>query len=343
MAWAKPECERAQLDAAGRVLATGHADPFEEVAAMQVLSNWRSAHSFPLNTFQVGLRDRARRVYRDALVAQRLKRVPSMVAKLRRFQTMALSQMQDIGGCRAVVGSVRSVRQLREAFMRSGMKHRLVREKDYIAIPKESGYRSVHLVYRYYSDRAPTYNGLQIEMQLRSRMQHAWATAVETVGTLLDRALKSSVGPEEWLRFFSHVGSAFALVERTPLVPNTPTTVSALRAEIRKMSATLQPEAKLRAFAAALHVGEESRYSDSHYFLLALNPQAGTLEIRGYRKNELPIATDRYLAVERELVNVPGGQAVLVAADSMQALRKAYPNYYLDTDVFVGFLQDFIS
>jgi ppGpp synthetase/RelA/SpoT-type nucleotidyltranferase len=74
---------------------------------------------------------------------------------------------------------------------------------DYILSPKNSGYRSVHLLYKYNSDKkAPSiYNGLFIEVKIRSRLQHAWATAVETVVTFLQQALKSSQGEEEWLRF----------------------------------------------------------------------------------------------------------------------------------------------
>jgi ppGpp synthetase/RelA/SpoT-type nucleotidyltranferase len=48
-----------------------------------------------------------------------------------------------------------------------------VREYSYIEAPKESGYRGTHLVYRYYSDRSATWNGLSIEIQVRSRLQHA--------------------------------------------------------------------------------------------------------------------------------------------------------------------------
>jgi hypothetical protein len=69
---------------------------------------------------------------------------------------------------------------------------------------------------------ASTYNGLRIEMQLRSRLQHAWATAVETVGTFLRQALKSSQGEGAWLKFFALMGSALARREHTPLVPGTP-------------------------------------------------------------------------------------------------------------------------
>lgn len=208
MVWAVPQFSKSQVDAAGVAIVTPGVQQERLDDALTVVNNWRSAHSFPLNTFQVGLRRRARDIDGTALVAQRLKRLSSIKLKLQRFQTMQLSRMQDIGGCRAVVDSVSQARKVRDAYARRGLKHSLVNQKDYIAEPKESGYRGIHLVYRYRSDRADTYNGLLLEVQLRTGLQHAWATAVETVGTFLEQSLKSSQGSEQWLRFFSVVGSA---------------------------------------------------------------------------------------------------------------------------------------
>lgn len=342
MAWAKPEHTPAEVDAAGRLLVSGDgiADVFSEAAALDVLNNWRSCHSFPLNTFQTGLRQRARKVYPSALVAQRLKRIPSMLFKLERFPTMKLSKVQDIGGCRAVVDTVAQVRRLR-SFYRKGSKlrHEFVREKDYIEKPKESGYRSLHLVYRYRSDRSQVYDGLLIEIQLRTRLQHAWATAVETVGTFLDQSLKSSQGSAEWLRFFELVSSAFALLEKTPTVPETPSNRSELKGLIKKMAGELNVKTALGGYGAALDITEHApEHADADYFLLSLNPTENTLSVQGYRRNELPKATEDYLAAEKRLRNVAAAQAVLVAADSLKALRRAYPNYYLDTDMFLVFL-----
>ena len=73
--------------------------------------------------------------------------------------------------------------------------------------------------YRYRNLRVPAYDGLRVELQLRSRHQHTWATAVETMGTFLGQALKSSEGEAEWLDFFSLAGAAFAHLEGTPPVP----------------------------------------------------------------------------------------------------------------------------
>jgi hypothetical protein len=81
MNWTTLDYSKGQVDAAGRLLASGLGTPEEIDVALDVLNNWRAVHSFPLNTIQIGLRTRARRIYKHALVAQRLKRVPSIVLK----------------------------------------------------------------------------------------------------------------------------------------------------------------------------------------------------------------------------------------------------------------------
>jgi hypothetical protein len=319
-------------------------DPFAAyLDALDILSNWRSAHSFPLNTFQMGLRTRARAIYAHALVAQRLKRVPSIIAKLERYPSMGLSRMQDIGGCRAVLDTVPQVRRLTESYLKSSIKHKLVTERDYISMPKDSGYRSVHLVYRYFSDKAPAHNALQIEVQLRSRLQHSWATAVETVGAFLEEALKSSEGSVQWLRFFALASSAFALTERTPIVPGTPDNPGELIAELREYTDQLRVFDILRAYGAALKFTETKVDPDARYYLLTLSLDEKRLALRTYRLHELDKATKDYLEIEKEEALRPGRQAVLVAADSLSALRKAYPSYFLDTQVFLEQLRRVLS
>lgn len=217
---AVPQHSKNKVDAAGQALIT--LDPWNDGYdnALVVINNWRSSHSFPLNTFHVGLRRRVDRVDPGAVTSERIKRLSSIDQKLRRFKTR-LSQMQDIGGCRATVDSVDHVARLVRSYEQSDLRHHLDHRDDYIAKPQRSGYRGMHLIYRYISDRKDTYNGLKVEVQIRSLLQHAWATAVETVGTFTRQALKSSQGEDDWLRFFSLVGSAFAMREATPLVPGT--------------------------------------------------------------------------------------------------------------------------
>ena len=335
MAWANPQFSRSQVDTAGETL-VGHnvsSEAFE--IALTVINNWRSSHSFPLNTFQVGLRQKAKQVDRGYLIAQRIKRLSSIDLKLRRFKSMKLSQIQDIGGCRAIVQTVPKVDELVSIYRDSSFKHKLDHVDNYIKNPRSSGYRGVHLIYRYYSDRKETYNGLKIEVQLRSNLQHVWATAVETVGTFIRQALKSSQGEKEWLRFFELMGTAIAFGERTAPVPNTPTNRKELVAELRTYATRLDVSRRLRVYGKALETIESPDLRNAHYFLLHVDPNAGKVFITGFRGNELLVATDRYLAVERQIKDTPGAEAVLVSVESLASLRRAYPNYFLDTSFFI--------
>jgi Region found in RelA / SpoT proteins len=347
MAWPTLQCTKSQVDRAWQIFASsGNSGIVAEqfLGSLEVVNNWRSSHSFPLNTFTVGLKRRAKEADPDALVAQRIKRLSSIAAKLNRFPTMQLSQMQDIGGCRAIVSSISEVYSLIKRHRESDIRHKLVKESNYIASPKESGYRSVHLVYKYYSDRSHNYNGLQIEMQFRSALQHAWATAVETVGTLVSQSLKSSIGNDDWLRFFALMGTAIAWREDSPPVPNTPESEPQLKEELMRYAEQRALADRLRAYGAALHTAEQSSATDTDasYFLLNLNPSAQEVTISGFKRGELAKATEAYLDAEKQIKDNSGQDAVLVSVDSLASLRRAYPNYFLDTGVFVDLVDETI-
>lgn len=343
MEYVVPQNSRAKIDAAGKTLISTTASAAEKDEALAIINNWRSSHSFPLNSFHVTLRDRAKRVDASFVTAQRLKRLSSIEAKLQRFDKMLLSRMQDIGGCRAVLKSVALVDELAQTYKKSTAKNpkrraEFVGQKDYIRNPKPDGYRSVHLVYKY---RSPSkqheiYNGLKIEIQLRTQLQHAWATAIETVGTFTQQALKSSQGQQEWLRFFALMGSAIAMRERTPLVPGTPTNRHDLREELTKCEKHLNAINELELYAAAIQAAERAGAKKAHYFLLELDPAAKRVRITGYRRNELEKASSDYLTVERTIISgVYARDAVLVSVKSYSALKQAYPNYFLDTHRFI--------
>lgn len=358
MDWAKPEYSRTSVDRAGRLVTRmdrpgqgSEPIPYESIwediqhyaEAATIVNNWRSSHNYPLNTFKVTLRRKAATVDPDCLVAQRIKRMSSIVAKLDRFPKMNLSQMQDIGGCRAIVGSTEQVRSLQVLYEKSGLKHVLDDVDDYISEPKPSGYRGVHLIYKYNSDQVEFYNKLYIEIQMRSRLQHAWATAVETVGTMLKQALKSSQGDEDWQRFFALVSSAMALREQgSPGVPGTPTRGTELLSELRHSAQSLQVVTRLEMYRTAIDV-VASQTPDQHYFLLRLEPSKGEMNVIGFPRRRLEEASNLYASTEKELKGTPGSEAVLVSVDSLAALQRAFPNYFLDTTTFLDALAGIIG
>jgi ppGpp synthetase/RelA/SpoT-type nucleotidyltranferase len=337
-----PEYSRREVNRAGQVLVNPNASDAEMEVALSVINNWRASHNFPLNTFQMRLRKVARKINPESLVAQRIKRLSSIKLKLERFPDMNMSQIQDIGGCRAIMKDVMEVDALVNIYKHDsrGIKHKLAKEQDYILNPKTSGYRGVHLIYKYRSDKSTDYDDMRIEIQVRTLMQHAWATAVETVGTFIKQSLKSSQGEESWLRFFTLMGSAMAIAEGKPNVPGTTDDFNELRKEITFLSKTLDVEGHLTAYRDSIQVlGADRRLSNAHYYLLELDPAAGRVIIKSYTQTQLATASLDYMTLEKRITN-DNRDAVLVSADSIEALKLAYPNYYLDTDIFLGELRN---
>ena len=135
MPWTKPLYNPARVTAAGKVISKRRmsTEDLDMDTALSIAGNWRSSHGYPLHVFKQVLRNRAKHIDAHALVAQRLKRLPSIISKLERFHSMQLSTMQDLGGCRAVVRRVSNVDRLvklYEDYPTSAA--RFVGKKDYV-------------------------------------------------------------------------------------------------------------------------------------------------------------------------------------------------------------------
>jgi len=355
MAWTVSKYSKTKVDSAGAFLIAPEqaveelfrsVQQYEE--AFSVVNNWRSAHSFPLNIMQDQLRKRARSIDPECIVAQRLKRLSSIRRKLSQTSTR-LSQMQDLGGCRAVVASLQHVDQLRAMYERSRMKHELIHIDDYIVTPRHTGYRGIHLIYKYRSTgRGKPYDGMRIEIQIRTRLQHAWATTVEIVDAFqeafheLPNQLKSGMGNEKWLRFFVLMGSLMANREGCPTVPGTPSEIAAIQRETKEIASELDVERTLHSYRYGVVVGNlEMDGWNPAYFLLKLDKQKKINKLKGYKIHELQKAQAEYLAEERSLDS--GWNILLASAESVVALKEAYPNYWMDSDAFLETMNDLLK
>lgn len=137
------------------------------------------------------------------------------------------------------------------------------------------------------------------------------------------------------------MGTDIALREKTDPVPDTPTNRATLKNELREYAGLLDVERRLHAFGTALHA-TESAPKNAHYFLLRLDPTAKQLLIKGYSFGDREQAASDYLEAERS-IEKSAADAVLVSVESLEALRRAYPNYFLDTDVFIGIMKKAIE
>jgi hypothetical protein len=248
--------------------------------------------------------------------------------------------MQDLGGSRAILRSVSSVYSLREEYKKSRDRHELATVKDYIQEPQESGYRGIHLIYKYQSDRVTDFNGHRIEVQLRTRVQHAWATAVEIAGIYVRTPLKSSIGPTEWLDYFKFVSSAFAILEHTPRL-HTNLSDSDIVDAIVALDLKLDAKRRLQNFSAAhRYIAETKRKSDSHFILiLDLREQRTRIETFG----SITHASMRYAELEKAHISDELIDVVLVAAENIESVTAAYPNYFADTSQFLKIMDRVVS
>ena len=347
MAYEKPRSSANQIDKAAKCLVAPVRSDQDYLAGLQSLWNWRAAHSYPLNALHMTLRNRAKAIDLKSITVQRLRRYDSIISKLERNPGMQMSRMQDVGGCRANLNGPSRVRALVNAYDLRPIRHELKKITDYIAHPKPDGYRSVHMMYRF-CGRATSlpWDGLRVEMQIRTAIQHSWATAVETVDTYTLQNLKGGSGREEWKRFFALVGSVHDIMEKSARVPDTPTDEQLLRIEVSDLEGSLNVIELLESLAQITKhfTGDRPRAlgRDAHWYVLDMNIEQRKTRVFGYNATEFGKAKQRAAELEEKYASSVN-QALLASADSMMQLKKAYPNYFADTKNFVIGLRRFLG
>ncbi len=331
------EFSRNAISRAGEILITSSSeDDVDE--ALKIINQWRSHHLHPLRVMKnrlIKMCEKSQIV--PYLVSQRLKRLSSIEYKLDLNSEMRLGGMQDIGGYRAVLKDVKDLHGLRSIIESSKQKHKLEKINDYVSNPKESGYRSIHFVYKY-SSRVQRYDGLRIELQIRTKLQHCWATAVETAGLITNTSLKSSMGPDEWLDFLKIVSSLFAIKEGLPkLEIHKNKSMESLMIECYHKCRDLNIIDTLKALGVSTKQLERQNFPGD-YYLIFIDVEKQSVLIDVFDKNSIDAATEKYLEIEKEIKDTSKA-VVLVSANSMKLLRKAYPSYFLDTSEFINAIE----
>ncbi len=182
---------------------------FDEVEldrAWEALRWWRSLHARPLSAVAAHLRYHVGmeggRVDGRIDVTQRLKRLNTMIDKLAREEGR-VTQMHDIGGVRSVLPSLRHVQAVSRRLRKSWT---IIRVRDYVAEPKISGYRALHLIVKR--------NGYPIEVQLRTIAQDVWANQVEERGREHGIGLKFGQGGADLQDYFVTMAEVLASFDR---------------------------------------------------------------------------------------------------------------------------------
>lgn len=330
---------KTQITKAGKSLISSKL-PEERNQALELINEWRTNHLYPLTLMRnAHAKLLKKNTIEPFLVSQRLKRLTSIEYKLDLNKNMALGGMQDIGGFRIVVKDTKDLMRLKKIIesQKETKTYKIEYWNDYIAEPRISGYRSIHYIYSIRSNNEK-YDGLKLELQIRTKLQHNWATAVETAGIYTKTSLKSSKGPDEWLNFFKTVSSLFAVKEILPVLEiHKERTMHQLMVDCYKSTKSLKAIPILKGLRISAHHIESDKI-EGDYYIINISFIDKSVNIMVYKRRSFNAATNAYLRLEKEIKDNENA-VVLVSATSLKGLRKAYPSYFLDTSEFISALE----
>lgn len=342
MATAERRYTAGQIDRAGKVLSSPTSTEQEANDAIAVMDSWRIAHNRPLEIARATLELRAKSITPNPTIGTRLKREESIRGKLLREPTMKLSKMQDIGGCRVILRDMEEVDDIVALYK----KEEGFSVTDYFENPgpRVSGYRGKHIIWRFEGEGEEDagYKPMRIEIQVRTELQHSWATAVEVCSTFTAQNLKSdhpAVSDERWVRFFALMGSVMALREGGRLVKDTPSEKGKLLSELKTLVSVLRVSEIMQRWNTATEIIKGAANDPkAHNFLIelqAFDHFRARVNVTAYGKGHEQRAAEDRVRLEKDTRAKLGVQIALVAVQSVDTLQVAYPNYFSDTQRFL--------
>lgn len=173
----------------------------------------------------------------------------------------------------------------------------------------------------------------RLEVQLRTRLQHSWATAVEAIGLLKNQELKAGEGDPDWLRLFALVSAEFACTENCPEPPDVPGRSERIK-EIRRLNEKLGAFEVLNSLRyAARALDQITTREQASYYLVEYNHENKSVDVRSrFKPKEMLLA---YGAKELDAIStINAPDTVLIEAEKVEDLKAAYPNYFGDVKIF---------
>ncbi len=170
------EISKSQIDLLGDRLRKGHLTESD----LKMLDQYR--RSF------VGAYEEAIGVIRQQLILEPTgrpaKSTTSIIEKLQR-ESIRLSQVQDIAGCRVIITDIQAQDKTIDSFSKIFSNFTPVDRRK----SPSYGYRAVHIIIKI--------NQKLVEVQIRTELQHGWAELSEKFSDTIDPAIKYGKGNKE--------------------------------------------------------------------------------------------------------------------------------------------------
>lgn len=347
MAYPLPPDNKSAVKRAGKAISEGIASQADN----DLVDRWRASHGYVINTFQIWIKRKFQKLGLNVEFAQRLKRRNTVFDKLSRRNAKGealisdVSAMHDLAGCRLIFEDLEDLFKFRN-YMHSpavvkNVRHHLRYEPEkynYIEHPKESGYRGIHDVYRHLprgSEREEgkkPWDNLLVEIQYRTRAQHAWATAVEISDFVDGQHTKFEMDLTKRGRFFAIASEIIARKHEHIEKAFVGYSTADLQIELQELEnelGILQRLSALKTFA------DEDKLQEHNVLNITRSDNGDlTLEVLPFKQAADAIAKATELESSGSSLN-----AVYVRAENPAQLRSAYRNYFNDPIDFVEIIR----
>ena len=318
--------------------------------------NFREAHNIIIKLFTIELKKV--NFSKQHLTASRNKRIETIISKLCRPEKPKLDRIHDIAGTRIIFENIKSLEDYIDILENTELvnfKEKLNEDKNrynYIKNPKSDGYRSIHKVF-YYSSNIP-YSTLnekrfnlenkKIELQLRTRLQHIWATTVEIYDIINKSNIKTGthnkLETKEGL-FFKKCSLVFEGIESND--------VEKIKININKIfrdKDLVEIYNRLKGIKNIKNIQLPKTLGSDEVFILITDLNKGkttfftTDPIEKNDKQDTFLINASYRRLEEK--NTKGEYILLLLTlGDIKKLKNVYPNYFLNTNKFISILKKY--
>lgn len=298
---------------------------------LEKLQAYRVSFQSSMNNVFDFLVARSKYHYKGSLTVYRLKRIDTIIRKINREKTMDFSKMQDIAGCRSIVDSERQIYNIVEDFDKNP-NFEVVDRVDYIVNPRDTGYISYHLIVK------PIGEERIVEIQLRTRTHHFWATLVEITDVVFGIKLKEGEDHPQLYRFHKLLAKG-----KDKLTTDDKIEIVNIERDnniISKVTSLF----KSNYYVSIDRWGKAKNREDAQYLIMELDEE---LSPEFYFYKEFLNAENSYF--DKFALNEPNMVLVHVNQPSFEKIGLAYSNYVLTShpsirlyiDILQGLILDF--
>lgn len=170
--------------------------------------------------------------------------------------------------------------------------------------------------------------GLYVEIQYRTLVQHAWATAVEVIGFITESQPKFQQGDDRYAKAMALASEILARAHEKTTGPLPDITNEDLLTSFLEMDHELSLIQTLSGLSQVKTDISEKRNTILNF------AEDGSLHVKSFRD-----ATDALRALFELEKQYPQNDIVLVRADTSDEVRLAFRNYFSDAKEFVRLIE----